>query len=51
RAKYELLNENGVLFYEYDTTPFADIAGFRSLKVWLKQRQAALTAATSLDPP
>ncbi len=51
RAKYELLNKNGVLFYEYDTTPFAAIAGFRSLKVWLKQRQAALTTATSLDPP
>jgi SpoVK/Ycf46/Vps4 family AAA+-type ATPase len=52
RAKYELLNKNGVLFYEYDTTPFAHIAGFRSLKVWLKQRHAALSAGSSnLDPP
>jgi SpoVK/Ycf46/Vps4 family AAA+-type ATPase len=52
QAKYELLNENGVLFYEYDTTRFADIAGFRNLKVWLKQRQTTFRAKnSSLDPP
>ena len=52
RAKYDLLNENGVLFYEYDTAQFGDIAGFRNLKVWLQQRRGALHArAEHLDPP
>ena len=52
RAKYELLNENGVLFYEYDTAHFADIGGFRNLKVWLNQRKAAFGQNHSaLDAP
>src|SRR5690606_34021338 len=39
RAKHQLLNRDGVLSYEYDTAVFADIAGFRNLKVWLEQRR------------
>ncbi len=52
QAKYQLLNETGVLFYEYDTARFTDIAGFRNLKVWLQQRRAALRSPDqNLDPP
>ena len=38
KAKYELLNRGGVLSFEYDTTQLSDLAGFRNLKQWLKQR-------------
>jgi ATPase family associated with various cellular activities (AAA) len=41
QAKYELLNAGGALSYEYETTPFDAIAGFRNVKVWLQQRRAA----------
>jgi hypothetical protein len=38
KAKYQLLNRGGVLSFEYDTTRLAELAGFRNLKHWLKQR-------------
>jgi AAA+ superfamily predicted ATPase len=43
QAKYELLNEGGALSYEYDTTSFDEVAGFRSVKVWLRQRALAFS--------
>src|SRR5690606_32811048 len=51
--KHQLLNRDGVLSYEYDTAVFADIAGFRNLKVWLEQRRLAFTRSRppGLDPP
>ena len=53
QAKYELLNRGGVLSYEYDTAGFGDIAGFRNVKVWLKQRASAFSTRrpTELDVP
>ena len=52
-AKYELLNQDGVLSYEYDTAQFADVGGFQALKVWLKQRRPGFLSgkAQKLDPP
>jgi SpoVK/Ycf46/Vps4 family AAA+-type ATPase len=52
-AKYRLLNTGGVLSYEYDTAGFDEIAGFRNVKVWLKQRRAAFAVERplGLDPP
>ena len=41
QAKYALLNRGGVLSYEYETARAADLAGFRSVKLWLQQRRAA----------
>jgi len=38
KAKYQLLNRGGVLSFEYETTRLAELAGFRNLKHWLKQR-------------
>jgi predicted AAA+ superfamily ATPase len=43
QAKYELLNRGGALSYEHDTASFEDIAGFRNVKIWLKQRALAFS--------
>ncbi len=39
KAKYELLNKDGVLSYEQDTARFTDVGGVPNLKQWLQQRQ------------
>lgn len=54
RAKYELLNRDTALSYEYDTTQFAEVGGLRRLKVWLEQRRRVLQQpepAVAIDPP
>jgi SpoVK/Ycf46/Vps4 family AAA+-type ATPase len=52
QAKYDLLNLGGVLSYEHDTARFDDVAGFRNVKVWLKQRATALSEGSpGLDAP
>ncbi len=40
RAKYDLLNKDGVIFYEHDTARFSDVGGLQKLKKWLQQRAA-----------
>lgn len=53
-AKYELLNRDGVLTFEYDTARFNTVAGMRRLKQWLSARRAAFIAETpppGLDQP
>jgi len=53
QAKYQLLSRDGMLSFAYDTAAFADVAGFKSLKVWLNRRRAAFAPQRpeSLDPP
>lgn len=53
QAKYDLLNHDGALSYEYDTVSFESVAGFNNVKVWLQQRRAAFTehAPQGLDNP
>ena len=52
RAKYEMLNHNGILRYEHDTAHFADVGGLRNLKTWLQKRAAGFDgSAPELDPP
>ncbi len=54
QAKYELLNQGGLLSYEYDTARFVDVGGLSRFKAWLSQRKAAFERATGklqLDPP
>lgn len=54
KAKYELLGQNGVLSFEYETASFAQIGGLKNLKQWLEIRQAAFLSAkkaASLDKP
>ncbi|MEM7250701.1 MAG: AAA family ATPase [Pseudomonadota bacterium] len=38
KAKFERLNQDGVLSFEYDVARFADIGGLSQLKDWLKLR-------------
>jgi hypothetical protein len=53
KAKYQLLNRGGVLSFEYETTQLAELAGFRNLKHWLKQRAWAFRPGRppELAPP
>jgi len=54
KAKFELLNKDGLLHFEYDTARFTDVAGLKHLKTWIEQRRAAflgLKSAAGLDPP
>ena len=54
KAKFELLNKDGLLHFEYDTARFADVAGLKHLKTWIEQRRSAflgLKSAAGLDPP
>ena len=39
RAKYQLLNRDDVLSFEFETTKFSDVGGMRNLKRWLQQRE------------
>jgi hypothetical protein len=54
KLKFELLNKEGLLHFEYDTAQFADVAGLGRLKQWVTQRRpvfAGEAAAAGLDPP
>jgi len=54
QAKHDLLNQQGVVSFEYETRHFSDVGGLRNLKVWLEQRKRVLEApeeAPQLDPP
>jgi SpoVK/Ycf46/Vps4 family AAA+-type ATPase len=54
RAKFDLLNKDGLLSFEKDTARFTDVAGLKHLKQWIEQRRAAflgLQSAAKLDPP
>jgi SpoVK/Ycf46/Vps4 family AAA+-type ATPase len=52
RAKYEMLNHNGILRYEHDTAHFTDVGGLKNLKAWLQKRAAGFDgSAPELDAP
>ena len=54
QAKYELLNADGVLNFEYETASFGDVGGLANLKRWLDQRRAVFHGeieAPGLDTP
>lgn len=54
RAKYELLDMEGLLYFEYETAHFSDVGDLRNLKSWLKKRQIAFEQEdmkTCLDTP
>jgi SpoVK/Ycf46/Vps4 family AAA+-type ATPase len=40
KAKYELLNKDDVLYYEHNTSSFAQVGGQKNLKEWLDKRKA-----------
>lgn len=39
RAKYQLLNRDDVLSFEFETARFSEVGGMRNLKRWLQQRE------------
>lgn len=41
-AKYELLNQQGLLSFEYETEKFSDVGGMEKLKHWLELRTAVI---------
>jgi SpoVK/Ycf46/Vps4 family AAA+-type ATPase len=41
KAKYELLGQDGVLSFEYETAKFAEVGGFKRLINWITQRKPA----------
>lgn len=41
KAKFALMDMEGVLSYEYDTSSFAEVGGLENLKTWLQNRKAA----------
>lgn len=48
RLKFELMDSEGVLRFEYDTASFAAVAGLDNLKSWLALRQSAFIDAGSV---
>ncbi|WMS85836.1 AAA family ATPase [Pleionea litopenaei] len=53
KAKFELLNMDGVLSFEYETSKFAEVGGLNNLKRWLRQREVVFHRRDELelDPP
>jgi SpoVK/Ycf46/Vps4 family AAA+-type ATPase len=52
KAKYELIGQNGVLSFEYDTARFADVGGLSSLKKWLEIRKPHFVQSSDkMDQP
>ena len=54
QAKFKLLEQGGVLTFEFETAKFSEVGGLNNLKTWLAQRHAVfhgLTGTEGLDRP
>jgi len=52
QAKFELMNMNNILSFEYDTAHFGDIGGLKTLRNWLAQRKDAfIEDSDAIDTP
>ncbi len=54
KAKYDLLGQDGLISFEYDTAHFSDVGGMRHLKDWLEKRHEHFInpdADRSSNPP
>lgn len=51
RGKFELLDMQGVLHYEYDTSDFSQVAGLHNLKQWLSHRTPSTYTQSIEDKP
>ncbi len=51
RVKFELMDMEGVLHFEYSTAHLKDVAGLHHLKKWLEARRHAVTEGTAADRP
>ncbi len=50
KAKFELLDMDGVLSFEYDTASFNNVGGLNRLRSWLSKREAAFQKAQADSP-
>lgn len=52
KAKYELMGQDSIVSFEYDTAQFSDVAGLDNLKQWLSHRAPAFDLSEeSKDSP
>ncbi|WP_137974842.1 AAA family ATPase [Pseudomonas sp. F(2018)] len=51
KAKFQLLDLEGVLSFEYDTARFAEVGGLNNLKRWLGERQDIFLNGKGADIP
>lgn len=51
KTKFQLLDLEGVLSFEYDTARFADVGGLNNLKRWLAERQGIFLEGKAIDLP
>jgi len=51
RAKFRLLDLDGVLGFEYETARFAEVGGLANFKRWLAERQGAFLGGQGDDLP
>ncbi|MZR63636.1 AAA family ATPase [Alcanivorax sp. DP30] len=51
KAKFALMEMDGVLSYEYDTESFANVGGLQGLKRWLGKREKAFHGESDIDSP
>ena len=54
KTKFDLLGQDGVLSFEYDTARFNQVGGLEQLKRWLEMRRPVFTGEmqnTGLDSP
>ncbi|AYC31354.1 AAA family ATPase [Pseudomonas cavernae] len=51
KTKFQLLDLEGVLSFEYDTARFAEVGGLANLKRWLAERQQVFMAGQGVDLP
>ncbi|MBW8183417.1 AAA family ATPase [Shewanella nanhaiensis] len=51
KGKFELLDLEGVLQFEYDTSDFSQVAGLHNLKQWLKHRAPSTSTQNLEDQP
>ena len=50
KLKFDLMDAEGVLHFEYDTERFSNVAGLHNLKRWLSLRKEALLESTTDRP-
>lgn len=50
-AKFALLNQQGLLSYQFDTEDMANVGGLHNFKHWLSERRQAFSGDTSLPTP
>lgn len=54
KAKYDLIGQDGLVSFEYDTAKFSDVGGMTQLKKWLEKRKALFIdpdKSNTLDAP